>query len=31
VGVDYVPERLECAHRRAAAEGLDVSFEKGEI
>ena len=31
VGVDYVPELLEGARRCAAAERLDVIFQKGEI
>jgi ubiquinone/menaquinone biosynthesis C-methylase UbiE len=31
VGVDYSPELLERARRRAAAKGLDVSFQKGDI
>jgi SAM-dependent methyltransferase len=30
VGVDYVPELLDNARRRAAAEGLDVEFRVGD-
>lgn len=30
VGIDYVPELLDHARRRAAAEGLDVVFEEGD-
>jgi len=30
VGVDYVPELLENARRRAEAEGLDVEFQLGD-
>lgn len=30
VGVDYVPTLLEVARRRAAAEGLDVTFMEGD-
>jgi SAM-dependent methyltransferase len=29
-GVDYVPELLERARRRATAEGLEVSFQEGD-